>query len=361
MSRFPFLLVLTLLSLPLSAQPRYRLISLGDAGAILGSGINSSGDIVGRTIAGGNSRSFLYRDGALTVLPDLTPNYRNSTAISLNDQEEVAGVSYAPTAPPFQGYSSHAFYWSSQTGIVNLTPETSGLSIANAINNHGEVVGMLMQGPQSGAMLWRVQRDGTVLTERVTPASDWAANAYDINDHSLVTGSFIDVDANALRPYVFDARTREMTILPAPRLRGEAKAINGVDQVAGSVLDAQNANRVTIWNRRDDNSWHTTDLGILPYPHVHCSPNAINNRQQVVGECLAEGPVPPEAWLWTNGKMTPLENLVSPEIAARWHFYNAYDINDSGVIVGAGLEDGHPGAYILVPEAPPARRRAVRK
>ncbi len=361
MLRLPVvLLVATTLALSASPQPRYRLISLRDAGGALGSGINSRGDVVGRAVEGGNPRSFLLRDGVFTILPDLTPNYRNSTAIAINEVGEVVGMSYAPTAPPFPGYSSHAFYWSADTGIINLTPDIGGLSIANAVNNHGEAVGYVMQGAQSGAMLWRVRRDGSVGAERVTPASEWSANAYDINDRGLVTGSRVDPEANALVPFVYDARSGKLTPLPMPQRHGEALAINNADQIAGFVIDERNAHRVTIWSRGGGGQWEATDFGYMPYPHVYCKPYAINSHRQLVGTCLAEGAVPPEAWVLIDGRLTRIEDVVAPEVAARWQFLEAYDVNDSGVIVGAGTEDGQAAAFMLVPMSPP-KRRAVRK
>jgi len=364
MSRFPVALAVLLLlaaPLPLTAQPRYRLIAERGAGGALVSGINNRGDVAGRTAGGdGASHAFVRRDGVVTALPHLVPDYRSSGAINLNEHGEVAGWSYAPVPPPFPGYSTHAAYWSAETGAVNLTPDTTGLSIAYAINNHGEIVGNVMAGAQSGAFLWRVQRDGTVLSERLTPPSDWTAEVFDVSDRGLAAGARIDPEANALRPFVVDVRTKELTYLPAPRLQGQATAVNNLDQVAGSVLAFNNASHITIWNRSEEGAWLATNLGTLPYPHGHCKPHAINNRQELVGTCLADGPVPPEAWLWANGKLTPVRELVSPDVAAHWQFYDAYDINDSGVIVGSGVEDGRPAGFILVPELP-ARRRSVRK
>jgi hypothetical protein len=211
-----------------------------------------------------------------------------------------------------------------------------------------------MQGPQSGALLWRVQRDGSVTTEQVTPPGPFGGDAYDINDRGLVAGSRL------LVPYVYDSRSGVRTELPTIRGQGEALSVNNLDQIAGFVINFQNAHSVTVWDRGDDGAWRANNLGVLPYPHGYCKPYAINNRQQLVGTCLAEGPVPPEAWVTVNGDLTQLKDLVDPEAGSHWQFYDAYDINDAGVIVGGGVEDGEAAGFVLVPLQSP-KRRAVRK
>ena len=69
---------------------------------------------------------------------------------------------------------------------------------------------------------------------------------------------------------------------------------------------------------------------------------AINNRRQVVGTLNEAG------FLWDDGRLTMLRDLLTQEQRAAWGVLTPMDINDRGWIVGvastAGI-NGIPGGY----------------
>src|SRR6266542_5526857 len=67
------------------------------------------------------------------------------------------------------------------------------------------------------------------------------------------------------------------------------------------------------------------DLGTLAGPQSDSWANAVNNRGEVVGWSTLDDVFQVHAFLWRQGKMTDLAPLVSAD-----------DINDNGVVVGAG-------------------------
>jgi probable HAF family extracellular repeat protein len=67
------------------------------------------------------------------------------------------------------------------------------------------------------------------------------------------------------------------------------------------------------------------DLGTLAGPHSTSYANAINNRGEVVGQSTLDDVFQVHAFLWRQGEMTDLAPLSTAD-----------DINDHGVVVGAG-------------------------
>jgi hypothetical protein len=65
----------------------------------------------------------------------------------------------------------------------------------------------------------------------------------------------------------------------------------------------------------------------------------VNNKDQVVGN----------GFLYTNGKITPLVNLLPPK--SGWTNLNTTRINDAGQIVGQGTYDGQQLAFLMTPGA----------
>ena len=76
---------------------------------------------------------------------------------------------------------------------------------------------------------------------------------------------------------------------------------------------------------------------------------SVNLPGQVVGESGPNcGADPTQAFLWENGTMYNLNDLIPPGSGLTLTF--AWDINDRGVIAGQGLlSNGDSRAYLLVP------------
>ncbi len=142
-------------------------------------GINSSGHVVGDAAnAQGTDRGFLWRGGAMTMMPTL-PNYNErSSARDVNDLGQVAAMAE-------RNAYDRAYIW--QDGVVTQLPHLSGAASSQpyAINNRGLVVGS--SGQQ--AVLWQSET-AYDLNELVAPDSGWTLRyAYDINEAGWIVGT----------------------------------------------------------------------------------------------------------------------------------------------------------------------------
>jgi probable HAF family extracellular repeat protein len=112
-----------------------------------------------------------------------------------------------------------------------------------------------------------------------------------------------------------------------------AWSINNHGVIAGqSTLLSNTVWHPVLWRRG-----RIADLGVLPGDLVGAALE-INNRNEVVGASIsAPGPSSgnPRAFLWRNGVMTDLNSLVPPN--SPLHLLTAFAINDSGEIVGFGV------------------------
>ena len=90
-----------------------------------------------------------------------------------------------------------------------------------------------------------------------------------------------------------------------------------------------------------------TDLGALTPAGTPSAAFGINASGQVVGASAPypNAPAPGHAFLYSGGHMTDL-NLLLPA-GSGWQLSSATAINDSGQIVGYGLFDHQPAAFLL--------------
>lgn len=80
---------------------------------------------------------------------------------------------------------------------------------------------------------------------------------------------------------------------------------------------------------------------------------ALNDRGDVVGRFQSENFLSEStggACLWKNGKLVDLNALLPPDCG--WHLDEAYGINDAGQIVGDGTHNGNHRAFLLTPFLP---------
>ncbi|HYG82572.1 MAG TPA: Calx-beta domain-containing protein [Pyrinomonadaceae bacterium] len=194
-------------------------------------GINDAGDVVGWTSTGltdGGNRAFIYKNGGWMVelqpLPGFIgcvardinnagqavgycgqgmfdkpkhavrwaadgtpedlgvfPGGTHSEAYDINDDGDVVGVSEgAIMETPF----THAFLYTDEGGMVDLTPGTTTSSAAHGINNRAE--GAQVVGYKNNvAFLW----SGGTLKSLGKPANHAYSFGYGVNDSGAVVGS----------------------------------------------------------------------------------------------------------------------------------------------------------------------------
>jgi probable HAF family extracellular repeat protein len=150
--------------------------------------INNAGQVVGwaDTLPGTSTDedAFLYSDGQMTDIGGL-PGATNSVATSINDAGQIAGYSSfgAGGGGPGGNPDENAFLYSAGKIIDLGTPQ--GFSVANAINNQGQVVGEWNGGGTGDdAFVW----NSGVMTDLGTLPLEPTSVATSINDSGQIVG-----------------------------------------------------------------------------------------------------------------------------------------------------------------------------
>lgn len=276
-------------------------------------GISNAGHIVGDTdLPNGNTYAFLYTgtpgvNGQMTSLGSFGGNY--SYANGVNDLGQVVG------AASISGGQVRAFLYSD--GQMHNLGTLGGIeSWANAINNSGQIVGAYrVSGTNYRAFLYTGTpgSDGVMQSLGALPGGS-RSEAYDINDAGLIVG--------------------------------EAETGDGY-----TAFLYMNGQMYDLGNLGDRDSWSTA--------------YAINSHGHIVGysELSRDEDWAHRAFLYlgtpgVDGQMINLDawlDEVNPVEGAKWTLEVAYDINDSGLIIGQGWYDDGSGskyrAFVLeIPE-----------
>jgi len=222
-----------------------------------------------------------------------------SIAYGINDFGQVVGTSGLLQA-------TVATIWNG--GIPTPLPSLGSptLTTASEINNAGQVVGATyVSGVGYTAMIW----NGGIPTALPGPNS----LAYSINNLGQVAG------ISALGATVWTGGVP--TVLAGPG--STASKINDHGQVVGTQAVGQGlATLATIWNGTIPTVLNT--LG-----GTYSSASGINNLGQVVGSSSISGNARSDATIWSGVSVTDLGANAE-----------AFSINDSGEIVGAGGYNG---------------------
>jgi probable HAF family extracellular repeat protein len=332
--------------------PQYRIVDLGDFGGDLANaqGINDAGHVVG-TASASNQETlpFLWRNGALTDLGSLLPNVTSGHGVAraISNNGIVAGYSMAPMPGTPQFSVSHAFVWSEANGMIDLTPDSSGMSIARGVNSAGQVVG---EGTSTaGAFIWSAQ---TGMTRINLPDGDGGGQAEAISETGFVTG-WQWTTSNELAGWVYDSNTgsiRKLGHLGRPR--SQTRGINAAGKVVGYSATPE-FKRSVLWLPDDS----MIDLGNMPIPDwSQGQANAINDNDWIVGtddyDQWAE--ITTKGWLWIEGQKHELKGLIAdPAVQAEWdELPHPLGINNRGEIVGIGIHNGVPGRAFLMRPLP---------
>ena len=356
-----------------------------------GNSINDAGWISGYSNLSGNQ----YRHAALWSADGLidlgtlgsASKPRNSNVVwpVKNTSGLIVGISQTDAVDPWAenwscsaffppatstGYKCVGFVW--ENGAMRRLPTLGGNhGFAAAANNHGQIVGWAentVRDPtctppqifQFRAVVWGPQGNQTHELPLLNGDTSSAATA--INDNGQIVGISGTCDdaigsATAAHAVLWD----EDGIVEIPNLGGKEwntpTAINEHGDVAGfSDHAGDQITEAFIWTRDKG----LQGLGFLP-GHGLSEAFGINERRQVVGlSCTAEV-TDCRAFLWQNGVMVDLNQLVELEAGVR--LTHAMDINDAGAITGRALNanTNQLPAYIATPTQPGVALAAVRK
>jgi probable HAF family extracellular repeat protein len=253
-------------------------------------GIDSHGHVVGSAQTGdGNWRGFRYENGVMSALPTLGGT--SSEARDINDSHMIVGSATAADG------RLRAFL-SDESGMIDLGDLGGGSSVATAINASGQVVGRSSVPDGLPHLRGRAFRwSGGVMTNLGT-LDGFSTSASDINDAGQIVG-----DAEKVIDFILSSRA----FLYENGVMSELAHLRG----------------------RNDHAF------------------AINNKGQVVGTSGTGPGAVGTAVLWQNGGVTNL-NALLPE-GSDWFLTIAFDINDSGQILGIGARGGQTRGFLLSP------------
>jgi len=310
------------------------------------------------------------------------PSYDRSYGSAINDQGQVAGMTYVEANPlPL----NHAFVTDNSDALLDLGSLAGGrISAANAINNAGITAGYATnQSSYYHAVV--TDADGKMI-DLGTLGGD-RSYAYGINDNGQITGSS-ELPTNYYSLHAFLA-TATGTMSDLGTLPGgtasEGVAINASGRVTGNADTAEGVYHAFITdadgsNMQDLNvpSYKSWGLGInatgkvvgkaeLEDGSVHAfatqangetprlleMPNdiegyatAINDNGIIIGD-YSEGPFVTDA----QGKIKLISSLVLSDDSPSCKVSEAKAINNFGLITGnCRLDNGNYHAFLLTPE-----------
>ncbi len=291
-------------------------------------GINNSGDVIGRAPVGGSPSAqvngFIWnKNKGFSDLGWLTP-------WAINDQGDITGGN------PY----GQAFIISKNS--LQQPPSTaSSLGGAWGINASGHLAGVLQQYAASPpqAIVWKSADEVTNLSQLYGERG----YAFDINNSGSVVGSLGN------HGYIWNEVTG-LTYIDIQKADSTAWSINENGQVVGWLSDKSS-------NRRGYSSfiWDGGQLTIIDNLNSEQSMAfGINALGQVVGthrNSLNYNSMG-DAYVWDQDHgMLDLDSLVVG--SDQWQLNEANGINDLGQIVGTGLLNGQRHGYLLTPISEP--------
>lgn len=226
-----------------------------------------------------------------------------SFAYGINNSGQVVGMAF------FAGNSVHAFLWTSSGGMHDLGTLGNSQGYASAINNSGQITGYTLNGSPSHAFLWTSA--GGMLD--LGTFGGRSSGAYGINDSGQVVGGAYNSSGYG-RAFLWSSIAGMQDLGTLGGAESWAFDINSSGQVVGGADLSGGSEQAFLWTIGGGMQGLGGGLGWA---------NAINNHEQIVGQSSGN------AFLWTNGSGVQGLGTLGGSGSV------AYDINDSGQIVGA--------------------------
>jgi probable HAF family extracellular repeat protein len=343
--------------------PSYTLTALGTLARspTTAYGLNNTGQVVGSSVtnqyvrlydANDRGHTISYKDylahgflwsptapnavdGSMTDLG--APSGGTSEADAINASGQIVGLSTTTVL----GFG-HATLWQGGQMIDLGTLAGSSSSAARAINGAGWVV-----GTSGNAFLWTPTgpNGAGAMQDLGVPGT-----ARGINDLGQVVGGQSPSGVSgADRAFLWQNGTLTYLGGSAPGDNSDAMAINSSGEVVGlSRLTSVFLDHATLWQ-----DGTPIDLGVLG--GEDSTAYAINDSGQIVGASwYSSSTSATHAFLWSpatpngaSGTMIDLNSLVT---GTGWVLTSAEAINDSGQIVGNGVDPhGSAAAFLLTP------------
>ena len=297
--------------------------------------INAAGQVIGNGSTAGDTahHAILWNSATATDLTPGIPGW-SSVANGINNSGQVAGDSVVRLNQCCEWRWRASVWNGTSLTILGTLPDTTHTS-ANAINNSGQVAGSSIVDAFSGhyhATVW----NGTTPTDLGIDSV-----AYGINDLGQVAGSRnLNGGYDGIGTYatVWNGTIATTLELLAGTTQSEALAINNSGQTIGWSL-ANNEYHATLWN-----GTVATDFG------AKTALLAINNSGVLAGS--NDG----RASIWNGTTVLDLNSFLDASMVSEgWVLTGAFGINDSGWVVGEARNRsmGITHAFLLTPVPEP--------
>ncbi len=318
------------------AGPIYNITDLGSLGGLSAQayGLSSNGQAVGAaSTPSGYTHAFSSSNGGIT---DLTMGSTATEGIA-------SGVNGAGLIAGTQFINGQAFATVWANGAAQSIAGAG--SYATAVGESGQVVGMLTTAGGQGQAFLMV--NGSLEDLGTLSGGTWSS-AYAVNSSNQVAG-YGDIGGGAFRAYVWSQAGGYSELGTFGGTSSYAMGINDSGQAVGT---AQVSNGYTHAFVLDGSILQ--DLGTLGGGSSYAY--GINDGGDIVGYSWLSGAGDPHAFLYKNGQMFDLNSLINP--SSGWVLTQAYSINSSGQIVGAGTLNGTQHAFLVdldsLPQTPVA-------
>jgi probable HAF family extracellular repeat protein len=255
----------------------------------------------------------------------------------VNNVGEITGIYQGPDGGP------RAFlYWRGNS--LDLGTLGGSGAVANAINNHGMVVGA---SETAAGAIHAFSFDGKLHDLGTARPSDLYSEAFAVDDHGVAVGRSGPSPDDAVATMFKDGRAIGMGTLGGDV--SVATGINDAGLVCGFAELTSRAVHAFIYNdKRPDLG--LKDLGTLG--GATSIAGAINDRGMIVGQAdtatTAETGLP-DAFVDFGPGMIDLNELIPRSMRDHWHLVQALAVNGRGQIAGVGLHDGSVDVFLLTP------------
>lgn len=286
--------------------------------------VNETGEASVSGLGQGISLPFGFDDGGLFDIP-LLPGYSSALAMGINNDRVIVGYGTQNAAGE---YAPRAFRFDSAQGILAALPSPLELpgSGAFAINHHGIIAGVV------GDSFFTTEVRPALWVNGVVKVYPWLGVAFAINNRGNFAGSmYHSRNGPETAVLVQNGKRRDLGILSS-FTASRALGINDCDDVVGYATDS--AQRIEAFVKLADGPLKPVGGG----DHLA---RDINNRRQIISSSSEVTVTDPD------GTRTLLRNR-SVNGEDWYQLFDAFSINDQGVVVGVGFhyEEGGPLPFV---------------
>lgn len=288
-----------------------------------------------QVIVRADGSSFLWENGSMEEFYT-PPGYTSFYPNSINDAGQVVGSANTPLK------DSSAVLWQNNTiiDLVSLFAPGADRTTGLDINNNGQII-VHMEGYWS-LLVEEVDASGHIGSIRSIFAEDLDLRASGLNDIGQVIGHGYDGYA----PFAFLWENGVIT-----KVGSTARSINNTGQVVGCSAYTYRFPNCSAFLWDDGN-------GIIIGPRYSKDSEAldINDNGLIVGRVYSTffDPVKTSyATLWQDGEMFDLNNLIAPNSDSFDTLVAATGINNNGLIIGTGRVNNQTRAFLATPIVEP--------